>query len=278
MRETRIGCHLSLSGGFAGMAKTAVSLEATTFQFFSANPRGGKSREWARADIEEMLRICREHGIGGLVAHAPYILNPCSSDPEKRKLAWERMEEDMKRLQAIPGCMYNLHPGCHTGQGTEEGMREVAELLRRLAPYTAANPVLLETMAGKGTELGSRFSELGEILRMASVPGTGVCLDTCHVWDAGYDIQGGLEAVLEAFDREIGLERLLAIHLNDSKNARGSHRDRHEKLGQGEIGLKALLAVTSHPALRGLPFILETPNEAEGYAAEIRLVHGDASC
>ena len=271
----RAGCHLSRADGFEKMAQTAVKIGAETFQFFSGNPRGGRSRPWQREDVDAMMSICRENGIGQMVCHAPYILNPASDDPEKRQYAREAMQSDLDRLRQMPGVFYNFHPGCHRGQGNETGMEQVAELLRSLNPGEDT-VVLLETMAGKVSELGAAFEELGRILDLAGRPEMGVCLDTCHVWDAGYDIVHSLDRVLEDFDRAVGLSRLRVIHMNDSMSSLGSHRDRHARIGEGMIGREALRRVCDHPLLRDRPMILETPSTLEGYAEEIRWMKGKA--
>ncbi len=265
----RAGCHLSVAGGLTKMGEKAVQIGATTFQFFSGNPRGGTSKAWDPEDLAGLRTILEEHDISRLVAHAPYILNPASEDPDKRAYALSHMQADLDRLRLLPGTCYNFHPGCHRGQGQETGMREIADLLCALE-IGEENAVLLETMAGKGTEVGSTFEELAGILEMAGREQIGVCLDTCHVWDAGYDIRDHLEAVLEDFDRHIGLRRLRAVHLNDSQSPRGSRRDRHARIGEGQIGEEALYRVCTHPVLRELPIILETPNDLDGYAREIR--------
>lgn len=269
----RIGCHLSSSKGFAAMARTAEAIDATTFQFFTRNPRGGAAKEWLLKDVEEMLRIFREKGIGQPLAHAPYTLNACAKDEKIRNFAFETMQDDLKRLQMIPGCMYNFHPGSHVGQGAETGIELIAELLNRVLLKEHTTTVLLETMAGKGSEVGRSFEELRSILdRVELSDKMGVCLDTCHVWDGGYDIVENLDGVLEEFDRIIGLKRLKAIHINDSMNGLGSHKDRHEKIGQGNIGLDTFVRIINHPALKNLPFYLETPNELEGYGEEIAML------
>lgn len=273
MSELRLGCHLSVSGGFARMAADAEKIGANTFQFFTRNPRGGKSRAWAAEDILAYREKCAALGITQAVAHAPYTLNPCSASPETRDFARQVFAEDLEKLENVPGAMYNFHPGSHTGQGSAKGCEETAEVLNDVLTRTGHVMVLLETMSGKGSEIGKDFHELAEILtRVHFQERLGVCLDTCHVWDAGYDIRNGLEDVLEAFDREIGLARLKAVHLNDSMHECASRRDRHAKLGEGRIGFEALLAVTQHPSLSHLPFVLETPNELEGYAREIRCI------
>ena len=268
-----IGCHLSSSKGFLKMGETALSIGADTFQFFTRNPRGSKAKAIDPKDAAALMRLMDEHDFPCILAHAPYTLNPCSKDPHVREFAQMTMADDLVRMEATPGQMYNFHPGSHTGQGMSEGIRQIAELLNSLLKESQTTTVLLETMAGKGTEVGSSFAELAMILdRVELADHMGVCLDTCHIWDGGYDIINDLDGVLDRFDRTIGLHRLKAIHLNDSKNPCGSHKDRHEKIGQGQIGLAAFEAIVRHPALKGLPFFLETPNELPGYAEEIRLL------
>lgn len=269
----RIGCHLSSSKGFLHMGKEAVSIGANTFQFFTRNPRGSKAKQLDLEDVKAYLEYAGEHGIGTIVAHAPYTLNACSKDEKVREFARLTMEDDLRRMEYLPGNLYNFHPGSHTGQGVETGICQIAELLNQILKPDQSTTVLLETMAGKGSEVGSRFEELAAVMeRVRLKDKLGVCLDTCHVYDAGYDIVQDFEGVLDEFDRVIGLERLKAIHINDSKNPFGSHKDRHEKIGQGSIGFEAIRSIVHHPRLAGLPFCLETPNELEGYAAEIRML------
>ena len=269
----KIGCHLSVSKGFFSMGRTAEEIGANCFQFFSRNPRGGRAKEWDDADIRDFLVFAQEHDIDCLLAHAPYTLNPCAKDEKLRKFAFETMADDLERLGELPGCMYNFHPGSHVGQGSGEGVKYIAELLERLFASGGQTVVLLETMAGKGTEVGRSFEELRAIIDRVEDSGRlGVCLDTCHVFDGGYDIVSGLHGVLYEFDTVIGLDRLKAIHLNDSKNPLGSHKDRHEKIGEGNIGLETFAAVINHKRLQGIPCYLETPNELDGYAAEIALL------
>ena len=268
-----IGCHLSSSKGFLKMGETALSIGADTFQFFTRNPRGSKAKAIDPEDAAALMRLMDEHDFPCILAHAPYTLNPCSKDPHVREFAQMTMADDLVRMEATPGQMYNFHPGSHTGQGMSEGIRQIAALLNELLEESQTTTVLLETMAGKGTEVGGSFAELAMILdRVELADHMGICLDTCHIWDGGYDIINDLDGVLDRFDRTIGLHRLKAIHLNDSKNPCGSHKDRHEKIGQGQIGLAAFEAIVRHPALKGLPFFLETPNELPGYAEEIRLL------
>ncbi len=265
-----IGCHLSSSKGFAAMGKTALSIGANTFQFFTRNPRGGAAKDIDPQDAQALVLMQGSGEIGKIVAHAPYTLNPCAKEEKTLEFARNTMQDDLRRMEFVPGNFYNFHPGSHVGQGTEEGIRKIAETLDLAMFEGQTTIVLLETMAGKGTEVGGRFEELRAIIdRTAMQEKLGVCLDTCHVSDAGYDIAGYLEAVLEEFDRVIGLSRLYALHLNDSKNPLASHKDRHERLGEGYLGMEAFYRIVEHPALRGLPMILETPNELPGYAAEI---------
>ncbi|MDD6382378.1 deoxyribonuclease IV [Mitsuokella sp.] len=273
-----IGCHLSSAKGFLAMGKEAVTLGADVFAFFTRNPRGGRAKALDPADIEAFLAFQQEHGIGTLVAHAPYTMNACAAKENLRTFARETMADDLKRLDQLPGNLYNFHPGSHVKQGVETGIELIAQQLNEVLHPEQKTTVLLETMAGKGTEVGRSFEELRAIIdRVEHAELLGICLDTCHVWDAGYDIRGHLDEVLTDFDRVIGLSRLRAIHLNDSQNGRGSHKDRHARLGEGEIGLDALTRIVRHPALRQLPFILETPNDAAGYAREIAMMRERAS-
>lgn len=268
-----IGCHLSFAKGFAHMGREALKINADTFQFFTRNPRGGSVRKMDVADVTALRELLAQHSFAKIVAHAPYTLNNCAAKPEIRTFAREAMAEDLARLEYLPGNYYNFHPGSHVGQGIEEGIRLIAEALNAVLTPGQQTTVLLETMAGKGSEVGSRFEELRAILdRVALHEKMGVCLDVCHVNDAGYDIVGDLEGVLREFDRIIGLDQLRAIHLNDSKNPLGSHKDRHATIGNGTIGLEATKAIIMHPLLRQLPFVLETPNDLDGYAAEIKLL------
>ena len=268
-----IGCHLSASGGFLAMGKTALSIGANTFQFFTRNPRGSKAKAIDPADVAAFLALAAENGFGTLVAHAPYTINPCSKDERTREFARMTLADDLKRMEHIPGNVYNFHPGSHTGQGIETGIGQIAETLNAILTPDIRTTVLLETMSGKGSEVGSRFEELREIIdRVELSDKLGVCLDTCHVSDAGYDIVDDLDGVLTEFDRVIGLDRLKAVHINDSLNPVGSHKDRHARIGEGCLGAEALGRVVCHPALQGLPFVLETPNELPGYAREIALL------
>ena len=269
----KIGCHLSASKGYLNMGKEALSINANTFQFFTRNPRGSKAKELDLKDIEEYKKLAEEKNFATILAHAPYILNPCSSNEQNRILAFELMQDDLKRLEHIPNQMYNFHPGSHTGQGIEVGIEQISQMLNKLLTAEQTTTVLLETMAGKGSEVGSKFEELRAIIdRVELKEKMGVCLDTCHVNDAGYDVVNNLDGVLEEFDKIIGIEKLKAIHLNDSKNPLSSHKDRHECIGEGHIGIEAFERIINHPQLRNLPFYLETPNELEGYKKEIEIL------
>lgn len=272
-----IGCHLSSAKGYLAMGKQAEALDANTFQFFTRNPRGSKAKPVDEADLAAYGAFARQHAMGPLVAHAPYTLNPASADPGLRDFALRVMSEDLATLEKLPAVYYNFHPGCHVGQGVEAGIEWIAQALNRLLTPGQRTMVLLETMSGKGSEVGSSFEELSEIIRRVEHGDKlGVCLDTCHVYSAGYDIRNNLDGVLEQFDRVLGLERLKAIHLNDSMTPFASRKDRHEKIGQGSLGLEAVERIIRHPSLRALPFELETPNELEGYAAEIALLRARA--
>ena len=266
------GCHLSPSGGYAAMVRTAASLGGDTFQFFTRNPRGSRAKAPDLADAARAGALMKEGAFGPVVAHGAYTMNLCTQDPDARAFAAQVLTEDLGRTALLPGCLYNFHPGSHVGQGLEEGIRQIAAALEGALASAPEACVLLETMAGKVTEIGGRFQELRMILDAVRSPQLHVCLDTCHVWDAGYDIAGSLEGVLEEFDRVIGLSHLRAIHMNDSKNPLGARKDRHACLGEGRIGLEALKRVATHPALHHLPMILETPNELPGYAREIQLL------
>ena len=268
-----IGNHASPSKGYAAMGRQMVKNGGNTLAFFTRNPRGGKAKELDLKDVEKFLAIAEENHFGKIVAHAPYTMNACAAKEDLRDFAREIMADDMKRMEATPGNYYNFHPGSHVGQGVETGIQKIAEILNDVLTDEQSTTVLLETMAGKGSEVGGRFEEIRAIMDLVEKKEKlGVCLDTCHVWDAGYDIVNHLDEVLEEFDHIIGLSNLKAIHLNDSMNGLGSHKDRHAKIGQGEIGLEALSAVTRHPALKGIPFILETPNDDAGWAEEISLL------
>ena len=272
-----IGCHLSSSRGFAAMGRQALELGADTFQFFTRNPRGSRAKDLDPADAAALAALLREHQFAPIVAHAPYTLNLCGAEEKNRTFARETMADDLARLEHVPGQYYNFHPGSHVGQGIEAGIAYIAEGLNAILRPEQSTVVLLETMAGKGSEVGGRFEELREILdRVSLSEKMGVCLDTCHVSDAGYDIIGDLDGVLTEFDRCVGLHRLKAVHLNDSKNPTGARKDRHACIGDGCIGLEALTRVVRHPALRDLPFCLETPNDLPGYAREIALMRKQA--
>ncbi len=271
-----IGCHLSSSKGFLHMGKEASSIGANTFQFFTRNPRGGKAKALDLADIQAYREYAVAHEFPVILAHAPYTLNACAKEGRTREFAWETMADDLQRMEQVPGQMYNFHPGSHVGQGVDMAVELIAQCLDQAMSEDMTTTVLLETMAGKGTEVGSRFEELRAIIDRVKYPKhMGVCLDTCHVYDAGYDIVDHLDDVLEEFDRIVGLERLKAIHLNDSKNPFESHKDRHEKIGAGSLGLNTFLQIINHPKLRHLPFFLETPNELPGYAEEIALLRAN---
>ena len=268
-----IGNHTSSSKGYAAMGRQIVKNGGNTFAFFTRNPRGGNAKAIDPTDVSRFLEIAREHGFGKIVAHAPYTLNACAAKENLRDFARETFADDLKRMEATPGNYYNFHPGSHVGQGIETGIQKIAEVLNAVLTEEQTTIVLLETMAGKGSEVGSSFKELRAVMDLVEKRDKlGICLDTCHVWDAGYDIVNDLDGVLDEFDSVIGLEHLKAIHLNDSLNVLGSHKDRHAKIGEGEIGLDALVRVIRHPALDGKPFILETPNDDEGWTREIALL------
>lgn len=268
-----IGAHLSSSKGFANMGKDAVKIGANTFQFFTRNPQGGKAKEINPADVAEFLALAKQHNFVKMVAHAPYTLNPCSDNPATREFAEMVFVDDLKRMEYVPHNYYNFHPGSHVGQGVEAGIDMIAALLDKVLTKEQTTMVLLETMSGKGSEVGAKFEELQQIIsRVKLSEKLGVCLDTCHVYSAGYDIVGNLDGVLTEFDDIIGLDKLKAIHLNDSKMPFASHKDRHEKIGQGTIGLNAIVRIINHENLKELPFILETPNDLTGWAQEIKLL------
>ena len=268
-----IGCHLSSAGGYLAMGKAAVNLDADVFAFFTRNPRGGRAKPLDMDDVRAFCSYREEHGIGTLVAHAPYTMNACAAKDTLRAFAREAMADDLARLEHIPNTLYNFHPGSHVQQGAEKGIELIAEILNDVLDPAQKTIVLLETMAGKGTEIGRSFEEIAAIIeRTDCKERLGVCLDTCHVWDAGYDIANNLDGVLEEFDHVIGLSRLHAVHLNDSLNVRAARKDRHARIGEGEIGLEALTHVIRHPKIRHLPFILETPNDDAGYAREIAML------
>ncbi len=269
----RIGCHLSSSKGFLAMGKEAVKIGANTFQFFTRNPRGGKAKELNPEDIAAYLEFAREHGIARILAHAPYTLNACAKDEGLRQFAYDTMCDDLRRLEYIPDAMYNFHPGSHVKQGAETGIAYISDMLDRINEKGYHATILLETMAGKGTEIGRSFEELRAVMdRVEDNSRLGVCMDTCHVFDGGYDITKNLEKVIEEFNSVIGLGRLKAMHLNDSMNLLGSHKDRHEKIGEGMIGAETFRAIVTHPKLKELPFFLETPNDLDGYQREIALL------
>ena len=268
-----IGCHLSISNGFEAIGKQALEIGANTFQFFTRNPRGGSARKIEQTDVYALKLIMRENGFSQILAHAPYTMNLCSAKPETREFALNTLKDDLQRMEYLPDNLYNFHPGRHTGQGVENGTEHIISALNEAMFPQMHTTVLLETMAGKGTEIGGKFEELSAIIDgVENKDKIGVCLDTCHVFDAGYDIVNDLDGVIEKFDRIIGLDRLKAVHLNDSMNYLGCHKDRHQKIGEGAIGIDAFRRIINHPALKNLPFLLETPNEIEGYACEISLL------
>ncbi len=269
-----VGCHLSLSNGYYAMGKDALKINANTFQFFTRNPRGGNAKTIDIKDAQNLAELLNTNNFAPLLAHAPYTLNLCSADKGIREFARNMMADDLSRLKQLPCKLYNFHPGSHTGQGTATGIEQIIESLNKLLTQEQNILVLLETMSGKGSEVGGTFEELKEILDgVILTDKLGVCLDTCHVYDAGYDIVNDLDGVLSLFDKIIGLSKLHAIHLNDSMNPIGSRKDRHQKLGEGTIGTDAIKRIINHPELRHLPFLLETPNELEGYAKEIEMLH-----
>lgn len=268
-----IGCHLSASKGFLAMGKQAHAIGANTFQFFTRNPRGGAAKAIDENDVKAYLEFAKEHEFGKIVAHAPYTLNACAAEDRIRTFAFETFRDDLERMEYVPGNYYNFHPGSHVGQGTEKGIELIADVLNRVMFPEMTTTVLLETMSGKGSEVGRSFQELKDIIDRTELSDKiGVCLDTCHVSDGGYDIISNPEAVLEEFDKIIGIDRLKAIHLNDSMNPMGAHKDRHAKIGEGHIGFEALMKFIKMPQLDGLPINLETPNEIDGYAKEIEMI------
>ena len=270
-----IGCHLSVTDGYEAMGKTMSRFGGNTFAWFTRNPRGGRTKPIVQEDVDALRLHMTEEDFGPLVAHGSYTMNLCSAKGETRANGLDMLTQDLARMELLPGNLYNFHPGSHTGQGVETGIRQIAEGLNQVMRPDMQTTVLLETMAGKGSEVGGAFEELREIIdRVECKEKIGVCFDTCHTWDAGYDLVNDLDGVLQHFDDVIGLDRLQAVHFNDSKNDRGSHKDRHEKLGQGYLGVEAMKRIALHPALAGRPFILETPNEDEGYIAEIHTVLG----
>lgn len=269
----RIGCHLSSAKGYVSMARQAEKIHANTFQFFTRNPRGGNAKDIDPSDVKAFLDIAETNDLSPILAHAPYTLNACSADPAIRDFARRTMKDDLTRMEYTPGNLYNFHPGSHVKQGTDTGILLISQMLNEILQPEQTTTVLLETMSGKGSEVGKSFEELRRIIDLTEQEKLlGICLDTCHVWDAGYDIVNRLDEVLTEFDTIIGLKRLKAIHLNDSQNPMGSHKDRHARLGEGYIGLDAFKRIINHPALRNLPFYLETPNELDGYAKEIQLM------
>lgn len=271
MAGLTIGSHISSAGGYEAMGRRAVKMNANTFAFFTRNPRGGKAKEIQPEDVERYREIAGQHEFGKIVAHAPYTMNACAAKEDLREFAKNILSDDLNRMEYIPGNYYNFHPGSHVGQGVQTGIEKIAQVLNAVLKPEWNTTVLLETMAGKGTEVGRTFEEIRQIIDLVTCrEKLGVCLDTCHLWDGGYDIVHDLDGVVDEFDRIIGLEHLKAVHLNDSKNPLGSHKDRHEKIGEGHIGLDALAAVIQHPRLHHLPFILETPNDEAGWAEEIR--------
>ncbi len=268
-----IGCHLSASKGYLHMAKEAVGIDANTFAFFTRNPRGGKAKDIDEKDVKDFLEFISEHNFAKLVAHAPYTLNACSDKPETREFALNTMRDDLMRMEYTPNQYYNFHPGSHVGQGAETGIELIIKQLNEVLTPDMTTTVLLETMAGKGSEIGRSFDELSAIIDGVTLnEKIGVCLDTCHVYDGGYDIVNDLDGVLDEFDRVIGLDRLKAMHMNDSKNPFESHKDRHEKIGEGTIGFETMQNIINHPKLQNIPIILETPNELDGYANEIKML------
>lgn len=268
-----IGCHLSTTKGFENMGKEALSIGANTFQFFTRNPRGGKAKPIEQKDVDALLQLMKENNFCKVLAHAPYTLNACSADERTREFAREMMADDLERMEYLPNNLYNFHPGSHVKQGVEAGINYIVDMLNSVIKPEQTTTVLLETMAGKGTEIGRSFEEIAEIISKVELnEKLGVCLDTCHIYDGGYDIVNKLDEVLDEFDRIIGLDRLHAIHLNDSKNPFNSHKDRHEKIGEGSIGVDAMSRIINNPRLRNLPFFLETPNELDGYKKEIELL------
>ncbi|WP_288190938.1 deoxyribonuclease IV [uncultured Veillonella sp.] len=268
-----IGCHLSISKGYLHMGKEALSIGANTFQYFTRNPRGGKARAFDEADMKALAKFMEEHHFGKILGHAPYTLNGCAKDEGLREFARQSMREDLERLEYLPHQLYNFHPGSHVKQGVDQGISYIVDMLNEVLFPGMKTMVLLETMAGKGTEVGRTFEEIARIIDGVKLKEyVGVCMDTCHIHEGGYDIIDNLDGVLAEFDSIIGLDRIHAIHFNDSKNPRGAHKDRHEKIGEGHIGIEALGAVITHPKLRHLPFYLETPNELDGYAKEIAML------
>lgn len=273
----KFGCHLSISKGFVNILQEALSIDADTFQFFTRNPQGGKAKDWDVADIEEYKKLAKQHNFSKIVAHAPYTLNPCSDNPQTVEFALNVFADDLRRLQNIPDAYYNFHPGSHVGQGEAKGIALIIDLLNVVLQKEQKNMVLLETMSGKGSEVGKNFEQLAEIIDGVKIKEKiGVCLDTCHVFAAGYDIVNNLDGVFDKFDDLIGLNKLCAVHLNDSLMPFHSNKDRHAKIGEGQIGAEALLKFAAHEALKNLPIVLETPNDIAGYAQEIKLLRQSA--
>lgn len=273
-----IGCHLSASKGFFHMGKEAISINANTFQFFTRNPRGGSAKEISQTDVDKFLTFAEENKFTNILAHAPYTINPCSDNPNTREFAELAMRDDLKRMEFVPYNLYNFHPGSHVGQGVDFAINLIVDILNKVITPQITTTVLLETMSGKGSEVGAKFEELKAIMDKVEYPEKlGVCLDTCHVYSAGYDIVNNLDGVLEDFDKIIGLQKLKAIHLNDSMMPFASHKDRHEKIGKGTIGYDAFIRIINHNSLKHLPFLLETPNELDGYAEEIRFLRNNYS-
>nr|WP_312575872.1 deoxyribonuclease IV [Sedimentibacter sp.] len=269
----KIGCHLSISNGYEAMGLDALKIDANTFQFFTRNPRGSKAKDIDMNDIEKLIKILKENNFAKILGHAPYTLNICSADERTREFALEIMEDDLKRMEILPNNLYNFHPGSHVKQGVESGIDYIVDALNKILKQNQTTTVLLETMSGKGTEIGRTFEELKSIMDSVLLrEKVGVCLDTCHVYDAGYDIVNNLDGVLDEFDKTIGLDKLYAIHLNDSKNPFKSRKDRHETIGNGYIGFDAIVKIINHPKLRDLPFFLETPNDLSGHGEEIKLL------
>jgi len=268
-----IGCHLSASKGYLEMAKNAKKIGANTFQFFTRNPRGGAAKEIDEEDVRKYLEFSKENGINVILAHAPYTLNACSADEKIREFSLRTMKDDLERMEYTPGNLYNFHPGSHVGQGEEVGIKYISEMLNKILTKEQTTTILLETMAGKGSEIGRNFEEIKSIIDKVDLKEKlGVCLDTCHIYDGGYDIVNDLDEVLNEFDKIIGLDRLKAIHLNDSMHGKESHKDRHSKIGEGHIGVETFEKIINHPKLKHLPFYLETPNELDGYEREIKLL------
>ena len=271
--KLNLGCHLSVSKGYAHMGQEALSIGANTFQFFTRNPRGGSFKPPTDEDINELVTLMENNNFAPIIAHAPYTFNPCAADEGIRDYTKRVMAEDVRLLDKIPNALYNFHPGCHVSQGVEIGIEKTADTLNTILSESERTIVLIETMAGKGTEIGKTFEEIQKIIeRVEKQTRVGVCLDTCHVHDGGYDISNNAYGIFEEFDKIIGVDRLKAIHLNDSKNVLGAHKDRHEKIGDGNLTLEGIIEIITHPVVRNLPICLETPNDIDGYAKEIALL------